>query len=245
MKSAICRNLTKTLFLPLLLLATVFSVAAADEIKPLNIIEGSNSPLKLRVKIYAGSEDETFEEIKIGRFYLLDRDPLLILQDAGFKISEDAGEITAQKTSDSFLDATNKADNPQTEEELLEAAVRLLISLDEEEIFLAPERFAAGEFWNAIEPAETDEEETALLGMLLLPELKKHTMGNFTLDSQNTKHKNSPNGIKLPSRRGEFYLFGYAKHHDEIIVWNLPLNTWNYSKTVDLDQYNSAALFSF
>ncbi|HQU86116.1 MAG TPA: hypothetical protein PKY59_23515 [Pyrinomonadaceae bacterium] len=240
MKSAICRNFAKNILLPLLIFAAAFSALAADEVKPLSIIEGGNSQLNLRVKIYSGNEDETFEESRIGKFYVLDRDPLMILKDAGFELSEEGGDITARNASDSFFDSTNKADDIQYEEELLEAAVRLFISLDDKEIYLSPELSAAGEFWKDIEPAETDEEETALLGMLLLPKLKKHMAASFALSEQN-----SPNGIKLPFRHGEFYLFGYAKHQDEIIVWNLPIKIGASPQIVDLDQYNSAALFSF
>lgn len=231
------RIFAKTILLPLILIVAASSVPAADEVKPRHILEGKNSLVQLRIKIYSGNEDEFFDEIGIGKFYLLDRDPLSILENANFRLSEESDGLTDKRDSEEPSGSTKGGNNTPNEAASLEAAVRLLILINNEEIFLPPEQSAAGEFWDMFQSSGADEDETALLGLLLLPELKKHTKKSFEF--------RNPNGIKLLFPRGSFYLFGYVRHQGEIIVWNLPLTIGNSPKIVDLDQYNSSALFLF
>lgn len=174
--------------------------------------------LNFKVNIFFGRESEIEENLDWGKFYLLDRSVLEILQKLNLNVTGENGT----KISENELSAVN-----------LEAAGQTLTAL-RRDVNLGNVSGYGSEDKPEYQEADSD---ILLAGYLLEEALQARSIKVFDLSKLHSS-------VRFAYRTGDFYIFGFGTFGTEFFVWEKALKLNPGENTFEFDQYNSEILVS-
>jgi hypothetical protein len=224
------------------LIALCFATSfARDDVKFSGILQAKKPAIidfEVRAVIYSGDEDEYAEPVTHAKFYLLDRDAIEVLKELKLQPVFEGADDDNIKNGKSTIKAENLNNYLDNEEAFLEAAVRVIVSENNDKFddISILSSLGFNDFSNT-NKTESDA-ENALLYILIQDRLKNYTKAEFSLNSEGT-------GKAERIKSGNYFLFGYGWCDGEIVVWNLPVVIEFSNLVLEIDQHNSGALFTY
>ena len=225
-----------------------------DDVKVWKLLESQRrcapqTSLNIRARLLSGDEDERSENFQTGGFYLLGRNIVEILRELKLEPIEDIKEDEDNNGNNKKADESLiKSSPPVSSGAYLEAAARILLTVGDHSQKSGGYSSSAETFGHMFYPAITFEdeinennennEENQLLALLIYAKLA---------EAKAVKVETNNFGWRQNTAvcTGDYFLFGYGRFGDHILVWQVPVSIMPGTNVVELDQYNAEIITEF
>lgn len=172
--------------------------------------------LNLKLSVYGGAEDENKLDFASANFFLLEKNPIVLLKEL--------------KLEESFIESSSNNRKKISDDLYLKAASLILIETDKTQPLIS---YVTG--WNYSFEDEEIDEDLEISSFVINDKFKKNLVSAIRFDYL------SPN-YSLKIQNQKFYLFGFCRVGEDILVWNQSVS--GNETEIELDQYNSEFIFS-
>ena len=221
----------------------------------------SGSSLKVDARLLSGDQDEESENFQAGGFYLLHTNLIEVLRELHLEPVADSKDAQNRPGSGGTTKETgntrtgNKkpfrsASSPPSSAAYLEAAARILPAGGDHSQKAGGDDSSLAEtigrtFYPALAPAgklnenSADEESKPAARSAARCPTRRPQSVKVEADKSGGR-RNNP-GLCA----GEYFLFGYGRFGDDLLVWQVPVTILPGANAVELDQYNAEVIAEF
>ena len=221
-----------------------------DDVKVWKLLESQRrctpgTSLEIRARLFSGDEDEKSENFQAGGFYLLHKNIIEILRQLKLEPVEDEGDGDNNENDKRTDELLIKSSASVSSGAYLEAAARVLLTTEDHSQISDGYSSSAETFGQIFYPAITfadeankDNEENQLLALLLYNKLAAAKSVKVEADNYGWRQNTA-------LCTGDYFLFGYGRFGDHILVWQVPVKITPGANVVELDQYNAEIITEF